>query len=178
MTFRTRQYLERRAARADAWNPISAPRPNKAAGNASHECVPTSPSDGPPAAQPEMSRDVFAPDAGQDGHRGAGLLSGSQKRFLWAWQALQGPELAREHAFHPIRKWRFDFAHVPSKVAIELEGGTWSASRHTTGAGFRRDCEKYNAAVLAGWRVFRLTTDMLRLHWLAPIRHLIAEAKP
>lgn len=179
MRFRTRLYWERRARRADATNPFPA-APTAGPGNVSHECVPT----GTPSTALEGVLGSN-PAAGQDGNRGAGAvsslkplrsLSGLEKQFLWAWQALGGPELVREHRFHAVRLWRFDFAHVPTKVAIELEGGTWRASRHTTGSGFRKDCEKYNAAILLGWRVFRLTTDMIEktpLRMLAPIRHLM-----
>jgi hypothetical protein len=28
-----------------------------------------------------------------------------------------------EHKFHPVRKWRFDFAFPPQMVAFEFEGG-------------------------------------------------------
>jgi hypothetical protein len=31
--------------------------------------------------------------------------------------------------------------------------------RHTSGGGFIKDCEKYNAAALLGWRVLRYTTS-------------------
>ena len=71
------------------------------------------------------------------------------------------PEPAREFRFHPKRRWRFDFAWPDQRVAVECEGGTWMRGRHVRGDGYRRDAEKYNAAVLLGWRVFRLTADML-----------------
>jgi len=64
----------------------------------------------------------------------------------------------REYKFHPVRKWRFDFADPHGKVAVEIEGGAFSGGRHTRGAGFIADCEKYNAAILMGWRVFRFAT--------------------
>ena len=38
---------------------------------------------------------------------------------------------------------------------MEIDGGTWSGGRHVRGDGYRRDCEKLNAATLAGWRVLR-----------------------
>ena len=49
------------------------------------------------------------------------------------------------------------------RVAVEVEGGVWSKTpgRHTRGAGFEADCEKYNAAAAAGWRVARVTTKMI-----------------
>lgn len=66
----------------------------------------------------------------------------------------------REYRFAPPRRWRADFAHVASRVLVEIEGGVWTRGRHVRGDGFRRDCEKYNAAAADGWRVFRLTTEM------------------
>lgn len=44
------------------------------------------------------------------------------------------------------------------KVALECEGGIWIQGRHNRGMGFLKDCEKYNTAVLMGWRVLRYTT--------------------
>lgn len=66
-----------------------------------------------------------------------------------------------EYRFDPVRKWRFDFAWPNLKIAAEVEGGAWSQGRHTRGAGFVGDCEKYNAALLAGWQVLRFTGDMI-----------------
>jgi very-short-patch-repair endonuclease len=63
----------------------------------------------------------------------------------------------REYRFHPIRKWRFDFADPEMKIAVECEGGVYSGGRHTRGKGFENDCEKYNAATVMGWRVLRFS---------------------
>ena len=67
----------------------------------------------------------------------------------------------RELKFHPKRKWRFDFAFPEAKIAAEIEGGVWSGGRHNRASGYTKDCEKYNNAVLLGWRVFRFTSDMV-----------------
>lgn len=69
------------------------------------------------------------------------------------------PESVREYPFHPLRKWRFDFAWPEQRLTVELEGGASERrrGRHMRAHGFQRDCEKYNAAVLAGWRVLRYT---------------------
>ena len=66
-----------------------------------------------------------------------------------------------EYRFHLKRKWRFDFAWPDQKLAVEIEGGTFKKSRHTSGPGFHNDCEKYNAAVLEGWKVFRFDSRMV-----------------
>ena len=89
------------------------------------------------------------------------MKSRLESKFALLWRALNGPPLQAEFRFHPSRKWRFDFAHPESRTAIEIEGGVWSGGRHTRGAGYVADCEKYNAATLAGWRVFRLPDKLL-----------------
>ncbi|RJO64185.1 MAG: hypothetical protein C4540_04710 [Candidatus Omnitrophota bacterium] len=67
----------------------------------------------------------------------------------------------KEYHFHPERKWRFDFAYPDKKIAIECEGAVWTRGRHTRGAGFIGDCQKYNAAQLLGWKVLRYSSDMI-----------------
>lgn len=71
------------------------------------------------------------------------------------------PMVQNEYQFAPDRKWRFDFAYPFAKVAIEIEGVTHKSGRHQRPAGYAADCEKYNAAVVNGWRVLRFTGDML-----------------
>ncbi len=66
-----------------------------------------------------------------------------------------------EYKFHPIRRWRFDFAWAAEKIAVECEGGVFTGGRHTRGAGFTNDCEKYNEAICMGWRVLRVTSDQV-----------------
>jgi len=67
----------------------------------------------------------------------------------------------RELQFDAARRWRFDFAWPDARVAVEVEGGTWSDGRHNRGDGFERDCEKYAEAAIAGWQVLRVTTAMV-----------------
>ena len=79
-------------------------------------------------------------------------------------KAIGLPEPESEYRFAPPRRWRFDFAYPDQAIAIECEGGTWGKkkSRHTTGSGFDKDCEKYNAAALDGWKVLRFTSSMIK----------------
>jgi hypothetical protein len=73
------------------------------------------------------------------------------------------PKPEDEHEFHPERKWRFDLAWPSLMVAFEKEGmaPVGGKSRHTTRDGFAGDCEKYNAAQLAGWVIIRGTSRMI-----------------
>lgn len=70
-------------------------------------------------------------------------------------------DCVKEFNFHPVRKWRFDYAVPEHKIALEVEGGVWTGGRHTSPKGFLGDIEKYNTATLMGWRVFRTTPDDL-----------------
>lgn len=60
-----------------------------------------------------------------------------------------------EHRFHVTRRWRFDYAWPEHQLALEVEGGVWVGGRHTSGAGFVKDMEKYNEAACMGWRIIR-----------------------
>ena len=62
----------------------------------------------------------------------------------------------REYAFHPKRKWRFDFSFPDAMLAVEIEGGV--GGRHQRVGGFAGDCVKYAHAAILGWRVIRATT--------------------
>lgn len=72
---------------------------------------------------------------------------------------LEEPE--QEFRFHETRRWRFDFAWVDKKLAVEVEGGVYSGGRHTRGKGFEGDCEKYAEAALGGWSVLRFSTKQV-----------------
>jgi very-short-patch-repair endonuclease len=84
-----------------------------------------------------------------------------EARFLMLWEEVAGPPLESEFRFHPRRRWRADFAHLPSRSLIEIEGGIWIQGRHNRAAGFNSDLEKYLEAGLLGWRVFRLGPDQI-----------------
>ena len=85
-----------------------------------------------------------------------------------------GYECVREYRFHPVRKWRFDYALPSCMVAVEVEGGVWTKGRHINPKGFLADIEKYNAATAMGWRVFRVTPSSL----LTDALHLIEAVVP
>jgi very-short-patch-repair endonuclease len=72
------------------------------------------------------------------------------------------PKPTPEVRFAPPRRWRFDYAFKPQMVAVEIEGGAFSRGRHTRGAGFIADMEKYNTAVALGWKVLRFTPSQVK----------------
>lgn len=82
-------------------------------------------------------------------------------RFERLLRSVGLPAPVREHRFHPVRRWRFDYAWPAEKVALEVDGGVWTGGRHTRGAGFIKDMEKLNEAVVAGWRVVRVVPSKL-----------------
>ena len=92
---------------------------------------------------------------------GAGR-SNLEEDFSLQMRIAKLPTPIREHPFHPERKWRMDYAWPDQKVGAEIEGGIWVEGRHNRGIGFMKDCEKYNAAALLGWWVFRFPTNMVR----------------
>jgi len=89
------------------------------------------------------------------------MPSDLEAAFAHWWRIAGGPPLEAEYRFAPPRRFRFDFAHPASRVAIELDGGTFCGGRHVRGQGYRKDAEKGNAAAAAGWRVWHITADML-----------------
>lgn len=77
-------------------------------------------------------------------------------------QAWALPGAQAEFRFHPARRWRFDRAWPELRVAVEIDGGTWSGGRHTRPAGYAEDCVKLNSAALMGWTVLRFTGEQVR----------------
>ena len=72
-----------------------------------------------------------------------------------------GVECRKEYRFHPVRRWRFDYALPAQLIAVEVEGGVWTRGRHVSPRGFLSDMEKYNTATAMGWKVFRVTPSTL-----------------
>jgi very-short-patch-repair endonuclease len=91
------------------------------------------------------------------------LRVASQGEHALAWQcrALRLPEPTREFRFAAPRRWRFDLCWPAHKVAVEVDGGTWTGGRHVRGEGYERDCEKFDEALLLGWLPLRVTTTMV-----------------
>ena len=65
--------------------------------------------------------------------------------------------------FHPWPKdsHECDFCWPTQKLIVEVEGGIWIGGRHVHPSGFIRDIAKYNRLTLDGYRLLRVTTDMV-----------------
>lgn len=97
------------------------------------------------------------------------------------------PPPMRQHRFHSTRQWRFDFAWPDRLIACEVEGlvvrrvngRLQTSGRHATITGLREDCRKYNAAAALGWRVIRVTQDMVRSgEALQAVEAILAGCRP
>ena len=81
--------------------------------------------------------------------------------FEKLWKQCGGPVLATEHRYHKTRMWRFDYAHLDTNVAIELDGGLFTGGGHVRPQHVQDTCDKKNEAILAGWVVFTLGTGII-----------------
>ena len=72
-----------------------------------------------------------------------------------------GIKFEREFRFHSTRRWRADFHIIGRQLLIEVEGGVWSAGRHTRAKGYLGDIEKYNEATALGYQIIRFETSQV-----------------
>lgn len=73
------------------------------------------------------------------------------------------PSYETHFRFFAPRAWHFDFAWPDYRVAVEIQGGTFStqAMGHHTGTGIDKDNEKRNHAQLLGWCVLCYSSKVL-----------------
>jgi very-short-patch-repair endonuclease len=92
-------------------------------------------------------------------------LSRLEETLAFQIRAASLPPPQREYRFDESpdkRRWRFDFAWPDRRFAVEVEGLTRQGGRHQTIGGFEKDAEKYHAAMLQGWTVYRCTAQLIR----------------
>ena len=71
------------------------------------------------------------------------------------------PEPVRQYRFDKVRRFKLDFAWPDLKLGVEVNGGTWVKSGHTTGGGLDRDYQKNNLCQLGGWRMLIFNKRMI-----------------
>jgi hypothetical protein len=98
------------------------------------------------------------------------MLSNLETAFRNTW-ILEYPELILQEQLCLIkeRRFRFDFAHVESKVIIELQGKVWRTGRHNTGTGLISSYEKLNLAAFYNYTCFQLSKEMINGFWINKI---------
>ena len=103
--------------------------------------------------------------------------SKAEEQYMFHVTAAGLPEPEREYRFHPVRKWRFDFAWPDRMLGVEIEGGIYTRGRHVRPDGFKKDIEKYNSAALLGWMMLRFTSDQVDNGWALEITEQALETR-
>jgi len=102
------------------------------------------------------------------------MKSEIENMLSWMLQASNIDGWVREYKFNPDKPWRFNFCWEKEKFAVEIYKG----GNHVRSGGITRECEKYNDAVLLGWRILLVTKSQVKseqvLEW---IREAISEGK-
>src|SRR3972149_7873198 len=60
-----------------------------------------------------------------------------------------------EYRFDSLRGFKFDYANLRLKIAIEIEGGICTGTGHAKTGRYLKDMEKYNMASIKGWILLR-----------------------
>ena len=68
----------------------------------------------------------------------------------------------REYKFLSDRRFKFDFAQLKHKIAVEIQGKIWHLGGHNSGWGMIRDSEKLALANLNGWTTFFITEPQVK----------------
>lgn len=89
-------------------------------------------------------------------------MSKLEEEFAIHLKALKVPAPIRQFRYLPKRKCQADFAWPEYKLIVEIQGGTWINGGHSRGTGYAKDCLKYNAAQLLGWKVLCFTCDHIK----------------
>ena len=93
-----------------------------------------------------------------------------EEKFITLWnQHYSSTVLSREVEGIPNRRFRFDFAHLPTKTVIEINGGNYVGGTHSRAECLASEYEKINLAQLNGYQVFILDGNMITLDWLSKI---------
>jgi len=108
------------------------------------------------------------------------MKSNLEATFALALKSV-GCEMAQQVKFHPVRRWRLDFATEDgTKVAVEIDGGEFltgkKTSAHNRGVRRAQDYEKRNSAIEMGFIVFQLTGGMCKkdpLGWANRVKAVI-----
>jgi very-short-patch-repair endonuclease len=88
-------------------------------------------------------------------------LSFEREFSLPAWEAWATERKLLGLVSRRVR-YRADFAWPAARVALEIQGGTWTLGKHSSGVGIERDCAKSFTAQADGWACLAMTGTMLK----------------
>ena len=98
----------------------------------------------------------------------ADILFGDLVRLYGSRMSSAG-DIARELVLCPSeRRWRFDIAHLPSMILIEMDGFAY----HKNLEAFKNDRRKQNYALGKGWVVLRVGAEDIFSHRPALLANL------
>lgn len=93
-----------------------------------------------------------------------GKVSKTERMLMDLLGGIDGlPHYETQFSYASPRGFKADVAFPEYKLLIEAEGGVWGRiSGHNSGSGIESDCERTNAATIAGYSQLRFTTQTLR----------------
>lgn len=94
-----------------------------------------------------------------------------ERKFHSHWKQITKTPLVLQHKFHSTRQWRFDFAHIPTLTAIEIQG---FGEGHTSYDGMHSDYVKHNEAIRHGWVIiYLMSKDLGERNITRTIRYIL-----
>ena len=91
-------------------------------------------------------------------------MSNAEDLLAFQIKAAGLPEPVRQYHYARPRKLRADFAWPDAGLLVEVQGGLFSRRNGAHGSieGILADIDRLNEATLAGWRLLRASTDMVK----------------
>lgn len=105
-------------------------------------------------------------------------ITSLEKAFLHWWRICGGEPLDwlfGQKIFPERPRMHVDFYNDTWRVAVEIDGGQWQKSGHSSGTGLRRDAEKLALCNKYGIKLYRLPTSMVTYD---EVMKLYQELKP
>lgn len=103
-------------------------------------------------------------------------LNAHESEFAALWDAYYPTiDLYTQYTdYNPKKRCPLDFAHLPSRTGIEIQGGVWmQKGGHSSGTGILRDYQKARLALSHGWAIVPVSTQEFTQEVLATVKAII-----